>query len=315
MKYIYMGWKEAGDIVAPEESRLSNFSGQTFGIDSTFWFERYYHGVVKNQFSSQTMKISGRYNFSQALSLLISLPDLLRHDITPVFYFDPMNTNEYERADASTPFLENLPTHFNYDKQFQYLQRPTELLLKYLDISYSEAPQYAEADASIDARDGKIDVVVSRDYDTLLFSAPTILRKIYDNPWEKISLRKTLERNNLTMPQLIDVAILTGTQLVCGPYDSHIEEAIEEVKTADSPESLKSSWNEYLRHSTGRIQTDAPTFKQLRQTYTSPPVNPESTEISPTNPDLDVARNFLSRGLSLSDTHIDDLLSPIAEAI
>jgi len=62
------------------------------------------------------------------------------------------------------------------------------------------------------ARRGDVDFVGTEDYDALLFGAPKTLRKLTSkgDP-ELMNLQATLEEHDLTWEQLVDVAILCGT--------------------------------------------------------------------------------------------------------
>jgi len=98
-------------------------------------------------------------------------------------------------------------------------------LLKFLGIPYVQAPSEAEAQAAHMAKNGDVWAASSRDYDSLLFGAPQLLRyltisgreylpsKGTSRPLkpELIHLERLLSHHKLTREQLIDVAILIGT--------------------------------------------------------------------------------------------------------
>lgn len=311
-----MGCDDLYDIVVSEETFLSEFSGKVIGIDSVFWFQRYYHKTVNNNFPQNFPSKYEDHDISQLLSLMISLPDLLRNNIVPVFFFDPIERDSHPKADAKVPYLEHAPITSEPEKQFPFLQRATELMLKYLDIDFCEAPLYAEADASKYAAEGTIDIVASNDYDTLLYGAPvTIRKKPYSKTWLRVELKETLEENEITHRELRDAAILTGTDEVLGPHKGHIEEAIKKVKQANSLDKFESKQNENLRAPSLRISDDPPTFKWLHNLYRDPPVSVQSLDPSFPEPEFPKAGNFLYHALGLEKDVIDDLLSPIESAV
>jgi len=98
-------------------------------------------------------------------------------------------------------------------------------LLGALGIPYVQAPSDAEAQASFMANRGDVWAVASRDYDSLLYGAPRLVRNLGMQPTEflpskgvlrvlepeLISLEDTIELLGISREQLIDLAILVGT--------------------------------------------------------------------------------------------------------
>jgi len=311
-----MGCEDLYDIVVSEETYLSAFSGDILAIDAPFWFQRYYNAVVTERFSKDTWILKEKYNISQLLSLMVSLPDLFSNNIVPVFFFDPMRRNTNPKSGAEIPYLEHSPTTSEPEKQFPFLPRPTELIFKYLDIDYCEAPLYAEADASRYAAKGIVDVVASNDYDTLLYGAPVIIRKKpCSRTWLKVDLEETLTQNEITHRMLRDAAILAGTDEVQGPYKGHIEEAIKKIKQADDLDEFESKQYNNLRAASLKVSDDQPTFEDLHELYQCPPISWSDLDPSFPSPDLSKTANFLHRDLGLEVDTIDELLSPIKSEI
>jgi len=91
----------------------------------------------------------------------------------------------------------------------------SKTLLHLMGIPYIQAKSEGEAQASYMVKKGDAWIVASQDYDCLLFGAPRMLKNIaISGPrarLEIIHLNEVLEENGLTREQLIDVAILVGT--------------------------------------------------------------------------------------------------------
>ncbi len=96
-------------------------------------------------------------------------------------------------------------------------------LLRLMGLPTVQAPGEGEAQAAYIGERGEARYVVSQDYDTLLFGAPNLVRnltvsgkrkirgrQITVNP-EQIVLAGVLDGLNLTREQLIEIAILVGT--------------------------------------------------------------------------------------------------------
>jgi len=98
-------------------------------------------------------------------------------------------------------------------------------LLKLLGLPFLQAPSEAEAQTAQMAKKGDVWASSSRDYDSLLFGAPRLLRyltisgreflpsKGISRPLkpELINLKRFLSHHKITHEQLIDIAILIGT--------------------------------------------------------------------------------------------------------
>src|SRR5205807_5993629 len=98
-------------------------------------------------------------------------------------------------------------------------------LLGLLGVPWIQAPSEGEAEAAFLARRGDVWATGSKDYDSLLFGAPRMVRflaigsteflpsmgRTRAAPPEVLDLAENLEHLGLTREQLIDVAILVGT--------------------------------------------------------------------------------------------------------
>ena len=88
-------------------------------------------------------------------------------------------------------------------------------LLDLMGIPYIRAISEGEAQASYMVKKGDAWCVASQDYDCMLFGAPRMLKNIAargtKTRLEMIYLNEVLQMNGLTRKQLIDVAILVGT--------------------------------------------------------------------------------------------------------
>jgi flap endonuclease-1 len=106
-----------------------------------------------------------------------------------------------------------------------YMKGDAQKLLGLLGLPWISAPSEGEAQAAYMNKKGDADYCVSQDYDSLLFGAPKLLRNVtisgrrklpskniyIDIVPEVIELAKALSETGLTHEQLIDVAILIGT--------------------------------------------------------------------------------------------------------
>ncbi len=87
-------------------------------------------------------------------------------------------------------------------------------LLDALGVAWIEAPGEADAQLAAWARDGHVDAAITQDYDCALFGCPNTYRNVTRNGRrspEHLALEAALEREALTRSQLVDAAVLIGT--------------------------------------------------------------------------------------------------------
>lgn len=106
----------------------------------------------------------------------------------------------------------------------------SKILLDALGVPYIEAPGEGEAQASFMNEKGDVDAVCSQDFDCLLYGSPILLRNVtvtgkrklpdkqrwIDISPEEIMLKNVLNIHNITREQLVEIAILIGTDFNCG---------------------------------------------------------------------------------------------------
>jgi flap endonuclease-1 len=125
-------------------------------------------------------------------------------------------------------------------------------LLSLLGIPFVQAPSEAEAQTAYMAKEGDVWAAASKDYDGLLFGAPRLLRylTIYGREYypskgtsvplkpELMELDRILAYNAITRSQLIDIAILIGTDFNTGIKGIGPKTALKLVKKYGSIETM-----------------------------------------------------------------------------
>ncbi len=151
----------------------------------------------------------------------------------------------------------------DYDKAFskavmtsrltQPMIQDAKKLLELLGIPYVQAPSEAEAQAAYMAMKGDVWASSSKDYDSLLFGTPRLIRyltisgreflpsKMTSRPLkpELITLEEFLSRIGITREQLIDVAILMGTDFNEGIKGIGPKTALRLIRRHGAIESLQ----------------------------------------------------------------------------
>ncbi len=152
-------------------------------------------------------------------------------------------------------------------------------LLTLLGIPCVQAPSEAEAQAAYMAMRGDVWAASSKDYDTLLFGAPSLLRfltiqgkeylpsKGITRPLkpELINLSDFLSHHGITRSQLVDLAILVGTDFNKGMKGVGPKTALKLVKDYGRIEDLPS----------GFLSKIPPQLEKVREVYLHPEITPE----------------------------------------
>jgi len=125
-------------------------------------------------------------------------------------------------------------------------------LLTALGVPVLEAPGEGEAQASWMAQQGIVDAVVSQDFDAILFGAPRLVRNLgvagrrkmpgkqvwVEAPPEEVTLAESLGQAQLSREQLIDVALLVGTDFHAGIKGIGAKSAVSLIRADGSLDAL-----------------------------------------------------------------------------
>lgn len=243
-----MGNAALRELAVIETVSYEELEGSTVAIDAHNWLYRYLTTTVRFTRASSYTTADGT-EVANLIGIVQGLPKLLEHGLTPVFVFDggpsELKAEEMaerrERREEAEQRLERAREAGDeievarLDSQTQRLtdviQTTSRELLSLLDVPVVEAPAEGEAQAAYMARRGSVDAVGTEDYDALLFGAPVTLRQLTakGDP-ERMDLAATLDRHGITLEQLIDVAILIGTDFNDGIHGIGPKTAIAAIE-------------------------------------------------------------------------------------
>jgi flap endonuclease-1 len=183
-------------------------------------------------------------------------------------------------------------------------------LLGLLGIPVLDAPSEGEAQASHMVKTGEVRYVASQDYDTLLFGAPLLVRNLTVSGKRRlhgrmitvqpeiVRLDEVLSGLNLTREQLIEIAILVGTDFNEGAAGIGARTALKKV-TAGEFESV--------------ISARLPGFdpEPVREFFLHPPVATGGL-LEWKQPGYDQTISFLCGRYGFSEDRISPILGKIA---
>lgn len=229
-------------IIVKDKIRLRDLRGRSLAVDANNVLYQFL-ALIRTRTTSPLMGPDGTVT-SHLVGLLYRTSHLIsKYHLTLVFVFDGkpplLKRGEIEkrhklREKAMREWQEALKEG-DYAKAFSKavmtgvltseMIDDAKTLLKLLGIPWVQAPAEAEAQAAYMAKRGDVWASSSRDYDSLLFGTPRLVRyltitgreflpsKGISRPLkpELIVLEEFLSEIGLTREQLIDLAILIGT--------------------------------------------------------------------------------------------------------
>lgn len=184
-------------------------------------------------------------------------------------------------------------------------------LLSLMGVPWVQAPGEGEAQAAYMARKGDVWGSNSRDYDSLLFGTPRLVRylTISGEEWlpsksrarklepELIELHELLDQLGITRRQLIDLSILIGTDFNSGVKGIGPKTALKLIKVHGELENLP---NDVFAKVTEQ-------FEQIRMIYLKPEVTDDYTVDQRPFQEKELKR-FLCEDRDFSEDRVDTLI-------
>ncbi len=184
-------------------------------------------------------------------------------------------------------------------------------LLACLGFPWVQAPSEGEAEAAYLARRGDVWAAGSKDYDSLLFGAPRLVRflavgsteylpsvgRIRAVPPEVLDLEENLEALRLTREQLIDAAILVGTDFFPGVHGIGPNTAVKRLRDWGSLDAAPAEIREQLPAN----------LEEIRSFFLNPPVA-EPGDLRLRAPQADAVLRFLCEERDFSRERVERAL-------
>ena len=295
-----MGNAALRDIAVIEEIPFDDVEG-VVAVDAHNWLYRYLTTTVKWT-DSETYTTADGTEVANLVGIVQGLPKFFENDVTPVMVFDggpsELKDDEIEsRREQRRSYEEQLETareegdavaiaqlESRTQRLTPTIQETSRELLRLLDVPIVEAPAEGEAQAAHMAKRGDADYVGSEDYDALLFGAPRTLRQLTSkgNP-ELMDLEATLDHHDLTLEQLIDAAILIGTDFNEGVSGIGPKTALSEIANHGDLWSVLEARGDHIEHA-----------DRVRQLFRDPNVTDDYEFETTLEPDLAAAREYVT---------------------
>jgi flap endonuclease-1 len=259
---------QLGDIIPAREIRLETLANKRVAIDmynTLYQFLTIIRGVDGRPLMDSKNRIT-----SHLSGLFYRTCNFLSAGLKPIYVFDgePPRIKREEaerrravREEASKKYEEALATgRLEEARKYaqmsatlnEYLLKSAKELVRLMGVPVVHAPSEGEAQAAHMVIIGVADYVGSQDFDSLLFGGRMLVRNLaitgrrklpgkkayVEVSLEEISLEEALRSLSITREQLIEIALLVGTDYTEGIKGIGPKRALELVKKGMSLEEI-----------------------------------------------------------------------------
>ncbi len=320
-------------VITRHQVDLEYFRSKTLAVDAAIELYQFL-SIVRLRDGSQLMDSQGHVTSHLSGIVFRTTRLIADYGIRPIFVFDGKPPElkaaeiekrreakkqalaEYEKAKAAGDWA----TAWSKAVMTTRLTRETiedaKHLLSLLGIPWVQAPSEGEAQAALMVQHGRAFTVAGKDYDSLLFGSPRLARfvalqsreflpsqrRYRLSPPEMIDLEENLKALYLSRRQLIEAAILVGTDFNDGVRGIGPRKAVEALKKYGSLESLPGAIREKL----------PPNCEEIREYFLHPEVD-ENPAIERKRIDVESAVKFLCEERDFSEDRVRKALERLAK--
>jgi len=235
----YMGCN-LRDLASPEDTNMAAMAGKRVGIDS-FLLAFQFLTTIRDRSPTGDggpLRADNGKVVAHLMGFLARASTMLAKGVKPVFIFDgehpelkaeEMGARRERREEAEKQWKAALEVgdYTTAQKMAQRCVRYTPEMveesmemLHLMGIPAFRAKAEGEAQAAVMAANGQLDAVATQDWDALLYGAPVVIRNFSSDGSrrmgriihaQRIELKQLLDDNEITREQLIDLAIMIGT--------------------------------------------------------------------------------------------------------
>ena len=300
---------DIGELLEREEVEIEYFSGKKIAIDA---FNTLYQflATIRQPDGTPLKDSQGRIT-SHLSGILYRVSNMVEVGIKPIFVFDgeppEFKKKEIERrrkireeAEIKWKTALDIAEARKYAQQAvrvdEYIIESSKKLLNLMGIPIVQAPSEGEAQAAYIVRKGDADYTGSQDYDSLLFGSPRLARNLAITGRRKlpgknvytevkpevIDLEYNLKKLGITREQLIDIALLVGTDY---------NEGVEGIGVKKAYKYVKAYGDVFKVLRVLKVKVEEP-IEEIRNFFLNPPVT-DDYEIKFREPDIDEIIEFL----------------------
>ncbi len=323
---------DIGPILEKEEVEIEYFGGNKIAIDALNMLYQFL-ATIRQPDGTPLKDSKGRIT-SHLSGLLYRLSNMIEVGIRPVLVFDgeppefkkqELEERKARREEMEMKWLAALERGETYAKKYaqaavkvdEYILESAKSLLDALGVPFVQAPSEGEAQAAYMVIKGDVDYTGSQDYDSLLFGSPKLARNLaitgkrklpgknvyVDIKPEVIDLNKNLKKLGITREQLVDIALLIGTDYNEGVKGIGIKKAYKYIKTyGDIFKTLRV------------LRVNQEGIEEIRNFFLNPPVT-DDYKIKFKEPDRDKVIELLCEEHDFSKERVEKALEKIEEGL
>ncbi|PSP75320.1 flap endonuclease-1 [Halobacteriales archaeon QS_1_68_20] len=316
-----MGNADLRDLAAVESVPFDELDGTLVAVDAHNWLYRYLTTTVRFTDEDAYTTADGT-EVANLIGVVQGLPKLLENGLTPVFVWDggvvdlkeeeieqrreerERREEQLEDAREAGDALEVARLESQTQRLTDVIHETTRELLDRLGVPMIEAPAEGEAQAAHMARRGDVDYAGTEDYDALLLGAPLTLRQLTSrgDP-ELMDFEATLQRHDVTWEQLVDAAILMGTDFNEGVHGYGPKTAVDAVKEHGDLWGVFDAEDVYVEHA-----------DRIRELFLDPTVTDDYEFETSVDPDVAAAREYV-RDWEIPDDAVQRGFERIEDAV
>lgn len=308
------------DIVTPEPIKFENLEGKIVALDASNVIYQFLSSIRQSD-GTPLMDHRGKTT-SHFSGILYRTTSLIEKGIKPVYVFDGYSSilkrnTQIKRSEFKKESqkkwkealeegrIEDARKHaVRSSRMSPEIVEGSKKLLELMGIPYVQAKGEGEAQASYMVEKGDAWCVGSQDYDCLLFGATRMVKNLTIagglGKLELIELNKVLESLEINREQLVDVALLVGTDF---------NEGIKGIGAKTGLNLIKKHGNVFkvLKHLDVELEVDPQVLRDifLKHDYTS------DYELKWNNPDRENAIEFLAGEHDFSEDRLETALDKL----
>ncbi len=320
-----------GDIVESKEIDFEDLKGKIIAVDAYNIIYQFLSSI--RQRDGTPLKDSNGNITSHLSGILYRNSNLIQEGIKLIYVFDgkpdimkegtlekrkerkEKADSEYEealeRGDLETARTKAQQTSRMSDE----IENSSKELLDALGIPYIQAPAEGENQAAHMVKKGDAWAVGSQDFDSLLVGADRLVRNLTVSGKRKlpgrneykeikpelISLEKMLDELGVTREQLVDIALLCGTDYNEGVKGIGPKRGLKYVKKYGDIEQVLKEKDETINN-----------VQEIKALFLEPKVT-EDYDITFKDPDINKVKKFLCDEHEFSESRVDKALEKIIE--
>lgn len=322
---------DLGDIFEKKEIELSDLKGKVIAIDAYNTLYQFL-SIIRQRDGTPLVDSKGEIT-SHLSGFLYRTTNLVEEGIKPVFVFDGappgfkfavLEERRKTRIEAMSKWEEAKAA--GSEDSFKYAQASShvkgnmvedaKILLGLMGFPVITAHSEGEAQAAFMAQNKDAYAAGSQDYDALLFGSPIVVRNLtvtgkrklpgkgvyVDVKPEIIDLEEGLRNNEISREQLVDIAILVGTDYNDGIKGIGPKKALKAIKKHGSIEGVLKELNTEINY-----------LADIRDLLLHPEVT-QDYELKWRKPEAAAIMKFLCEGHDFSPERVSKAVERLVEA-